>query len=462
MREFELVIGEALKNGLSPERAPFNSQLLYGCLGFRCGKLGLEAALLGGNPLQVTVDLHYNWPYPQFLSGDTYNILVIRSLITNADYIYAVSNNYLTVTLVSTLSHAVYGLGTLLEFADFGEYAFMTNGVAMVYYKVSTSTWTTINADAAIPMMRTVCNLNGQAVGGNIVSVWYDCDETFYVWSNIGAMDFIPGLSNEAGYRRCPYGGEVYHVRKLGTNVIGYSSKGITMLKPVNDPVPGFGFVELYDLGLINRGAIAGGTNDHLFVDEDYNLVRITGEGPAVLGYQYYIEQLAGEDIIVNRDPAKGDYYIGNSTKTFLMSPKGLTEVTQHPSAVWRGDIAGPYMLPVTIDTTLPYITTEPFDMGYKGQKTIAVIETDAFSNSDAEAGVDYAFDLNTWSVGSFLPINNMGIGTVIAAGNMFRFKLRFTDINDDFRIGYIGVRYKMTDLRGIRGVYAPPIRGQR
>ena len=28
--------------------------------------------------------------------------------------------------------------------------------------------------------------------------------------------------------------------------------------------------------------------------------------------------------------------------------------------------------------------------------------------------------------------------------------------------IDYIKVRYKMTDLRGIRGVYAPPLRGQR
>jgi hypothetical protein len=463
MREFELIIDEALKNGLSPEQmTPFNSQLLYGCLGFRCGRLGLEAALLGDNPLPVTVDLHYSWPFPQVLIGDTFNVLVVRDLITNADYVYTFSNDHLTVTLIATLTHGVYGLGTLMEFIDFGEYAFMTNGVAMIYYKVSTSTWTTIIADATIPMVKTVCNMNGQAVGGGISSVWYDCDETFYVWSKIGAMDFTPELSNEAGYRRCPYGGEVFHVRKLGTNVIGYSSKGITLMKPVNDPVPGYGFAEFYHLGLINRGAVDGCTMDHLFVDEDYNLVRINEKGPMVLGYQYFISQLAGEDIIVNYDPRNGDYYIGNSEKTFLLSSNGLTEVNQHPSAVWEGDINGTFMLPDTVDSRLPYITTEAFDFQYKGQKTIAVIETDAFSVTGAEAAVDYAFDLTTWSSASFIPINNMGIATVTAAGNMFRFKLKFTDISDDFRIGYIGVRYKMTDLRGIRGVYAPPIRGQR
>ena len=464
MREYALIIDEALKNGLSPEQmVPSNSQLLLECLGFRCGRLGLEAALLGENPLPVTVDLHYNWPFPQFLVGDTYNILVIRSLITNADYIYEVSDDHSTVSLIATLLHGVYGLGSLMELADFGEYAFMTNGVAMIYWDVAGVTWTTTVAIATVPMMKTVCNLNGQAVGGNISSVWHDCDETFYVWSKIGSMDFTPEFDNEAGYRRCPYGGEVYHVRKLGNNVIGYSSKGITLLSPVSDPVPGYGFAELYDLGLINKGAMDGGTVDHVFIDEDYNVVRIGEKGPIVLGYQHYMVQLgSSEDIIVSRDSANDDYYIGNSTKTFLLSPKGLTEVTQHPSAVWKGDINGTYMLPDTVDISLPLTVTEVFDMGYKGQKTTSIIETDAFSVEGAEAAVDYAFDLVNWNSVDFTPINNMGIATVVAAGNRFRFRLRFSDINDDFRISYINVRYKMTDLRGIRGIYAPPIRGQR
>ena len=107
MREYELIIDEALKAGLSPEQmTPSNSQFLFECLGFRCGKLGLEAALLGENPLPPTVDMYYSWPFPQFLVGDTYNILIIRNLITNADYLYEVSSDYLTVTLIATLLHA--------------------------------------------------------------------------------------------------------------------------------------------------------------------------------------------------------------------------------------------------------------------------------------------------------------------------------------------------------------------
>jgi len=461
MREFELIIDEALKNGLSPYSAPFNTQVLDECLGFRCGKFGLKAAVLSDNPLPVTVDLHYNWPFPQVLIGDTYNVLVVRDLIAAADYVYAVSDDHLTVTLIATLAHGVYGLGTLMELADFGEYAFMTNGVAMVYWDVTGAAWAVTAADADIPMMKTVCNLNGQAVGGNIVSAWYDCDETFYVWSKIGSMDFTPELDNEAGYRRCPYGGEVFHTKELGNIVIGYSSKGITLLKPVSDPVPGYGFVELLDIGVINRGAVGKGVRRHIYVGEDYILREVTSEGIKELGYKSFMESLGtAEDIIINYDPSSKDFYIGNSTKTYLFSSYGLTEVTQHPSAVW-GSGGEVYMLPDSIDVSLPLITTGPFDMSYKGQKTVSVIETDAFSVVGAESAVDYAFDLVNWNSSNFVPTNNMGIATLTAAGNMFRFKIRFTDIYDDFKIGYIGVRYKMTDLRGIRGVYAPPLRGQ-
>lgn len=462
MREFELIIDEALKNGLSPYNAPFNSQVLYECLGFRCGRFGLEAAFLGNNPLPVTVDLHYNWPFPQVLVADTYNVLVIRDLIAAADYVYTISDDHLTVTLIATLSHGVYGVGSLMEFADFGKYAFMTNGVAMVYWDVTGATWTVTAADADIPMMKTICNLNGQAVGGNIVSAWYDCDETFYVWSKIGSMNFTPELDNEAGYRRCPYGGEVFHVRKLGNTVVGYSSKGITLLKPINDPVPGYGFIDLMDIGVINKGAVGAYDRKHIYVGTDYILREVTNEGIKELGYKSFMESLGDdEDIIISYDPSNKDFYIGNSTKTYLLSPNGLTEVTQHPSTVW-GKANEVYMLPDSVDDSLPIIVTAPFDMSYKGQKTISIIESDAFSVFGMEAAVDYAFDLVNWDSSSFSPTNNMGIATVTAAGNMFRFKLRFSDINHDFKIGYIGVRYKMTDLRGIRGIYAPPIRGQR
>ena len=462
MRELELLIDEALKNGLSPElRLPFNSQFLWECLGFRCGKAGLEAHILLDNPLSIALDMHYSWPFPQFITGENYNILVVRDTLAGADYVYSVSDDHLIVTLIATLTFAVYGLGSLMEVADFGEYIFMTNGVAMVYFNPVTLTWVTAAAIATIPMMKTVCNFNSQLIGGNVISAWHDCDETFYIWSKIASADFSPWLSNEAGYRRCPYGGEVYHVRKLGNAVVGYSSKGITLMTPVMEPVTGYRFTELVDIGVLNRGAVCAGLGRHIYVGEDYVLREVTSEGVKELGYQFYMQELANaEDIIITYDPSNKDYYIGNSTKTFLLSPYGLTEVLQHPSAMWRRDRMS-YMLPDNDDTDLPYICTEVFDMQFKGQKTIFSIETDAMMVLGAEAGLDYSNDLLNWHSESYKPINDMGIVAIIAAGNMFRFRLRFDSLYNTFRIGYLKARYKMTDLRGIRGIYSPSPRGQ-
>jgi len=469
MREFELVIDEALKKGLNPEyKLPFNSQWLWECLGFRCGKAGLEVHETLDNPLPtafMAANMFYDWPFPQFIVGEGYAILVIRDTVNQEDDVYSVSEDHQTLTSIFNVDELTFGKGTLMEVADFGEYAFMTNGVIMLYWDPALATWIPIVASPTIPMMRTVCNLKSQAVGGNIVSAWHDCDETFYVWSKIGSMDFTPDQNNEAGYRRCPYGGEVYHVRRLGDFVIGYSSKGITLLNPVlvspvAESIPTFGFKELSDIGLINRGAMNGNLDRHVYVGEDYILREITTEGVKELGYQYYMEQLEGEDIIVTYNPSQKDFYIGNSKKTFLLSPYGLTEIKQHPSAVWRRNKKS-YMLPEAVDTDSSYLCTEVFDMGYKGQKTVFSVESDVFLGVGVEAGIDWANDLTNWGEEYYKPMNDQGIAAIIASGGMFRFRLRFATIYDASRIGYIKARYKMTDLRGIRGVYAPSPRGQ-
>jgi hypothetical protein len=59
------------------------------------------------------------------------------------------------------------------------------------------------------------------------------------------------------------------------------------------------------------------------------------------------------------------------------------------------------------------------------------------------------------------VPVNNMGIASITAAGNFLRFRMTFGTLYNGFKISYMKVRFKMTDLRGIRGVYAPPPRGQ-
>lgn len=465
MREYELIIDEALKNGLYPDKVSFNSQMLSECLGFRCGDYSLEAAQLGFSPLPVAIDIHYSWPFPQVVTGATHNILIVRDLTGGNDYVYSFSDDHSTVSLLTSLSHTTYGFGDLVEIADFGEYLFMTNGVAMVYWDTTAGSWAVTTSTANVPLMKTVCNLNGQAIGGNIQSPWYDCDETFYIWSKIGYMNFTPESDNEAGYARCPYGGEIFHVRNLGNAVVGYSSKGLTMLHTasVGDYGPAvIGLRKVSNIGLVNKGAIDGDESKQVYIGSDLKVREITSEGIKELGYRHWMQQLGtDEDILVLYDRFNHDFYIGNSEKTYLLSSKGMTEVLQHPSAVWRTNSDYIYMLPYTLDDDYPRIATVPFDMSFKGHKTISTIETDVFNLTNPEANVDYTYNHKDWGTTQFTPINNLGIATINITGNAFRFRLRFSDIEEDFSIGMIKPRYKMTDLRGTRGVYAPPLRGQ-
>jgi archaellum component FlaG (FlaF/FlaG flagellin family) len=101
--------------------------------------------------------------------------------------------------------------------------------------------------------------------------------------------------------------------------------------------------------------------------------------------------------------------------------------------------------------------------MGYAGQKTITTIETDAMVVDEPEVEIDYSNNLTTWASTLYKPMNNQGISAITISGNAFKVNIRFAEIHNNTRISYIKVRFKMTDLRGMRGVYAPPtsFRGQ-
>ena len=474
MREFELIIDEALRKGLTPEVSiPVNDNWLWQCFGFRVGKNDLEGYnQADDDPLAGRLTFHYSWPFPQWLSGERYNFLIVRdSTVDYQDEVYLVADDY-TVTHIFDVDVLTFGASTLMEAADFGEYAIMVNGAIIIYWDVDILDWHEIRSSATVPMMRTICNFKGQAFGGNVVGLWdgvsaytawEDCDETFYVWSKIGELDFTPDRKNTAGYRRDPYGGEVYHTRRLGDNVIGYSSKGVVTFSPVTKPNPTFACIELDDVGLINQGAMDGNLHRQVYVGTDYIVREVTSQGVKELGYNLYISDLTDGDIIVNYDRLTKDFYISDGTTTYLLSPYGLTQVPQSPSAVWvdmtnKDEVV---MLPNTVDSTDPYLASTIFDMEYRGEKTIFSVESDALITFDPVAKVGWMNTLSVWGYSDSVPLNDQGVAAIIISGNEFIVQLDFTLVAVIAPIKYIKVRYKMTDLRGIRGVHAPPPRGQ-
>lgn len=461
MREFEVVIDEALTRGLRQDRrTQRNSQVLTECLGFRIGNAleGLERII---DPTPESVDMFYNWPFPQVLVGESYRILIVRDDINQEDVVYSLNSDYSVATQIFAVDQLTFGQGTLMELADFGEYAFMTNGVIMLYWDPSLLAWDKKTSIATIPMMRAVCNFKGRMIGGCVLSVWHDCDEKSIVWSKVGEANFTPGQDNTAGYRRDPFGGEVYHVRRLEDNVVIYSSKGVSLMYPVSDPTPTFGFKELKDVEVINRGAVGGNLNEHVFVDSDYYIWKLNDKGLNKLGYKEYMENLTGGDIIINYNSNKGDYYISDGTTSYLLTSNGLTEHPNYSSAIWYDE--GLKGLPgLDYSSDLPYLTTHVIDMGYRAMKTIFSVELGGIGG-DAEVSIYYRNNINeAFEQTDYIPINNMGIASITISGVEFMISIRNADFTTSYSdLDYITIRWKMTDLRGLRGIYAAPPRGQ-
>lgn len=458
MRELELSISEMLKNGLRSEKVPTGAQVLTECLGFRCGKLWLEGYDQLVNPL--ILDIPITWPFPQFIAGEKYNILVVRDSVLAEDRVYEVSKDHDTILFLHHLDFIAYGQGSRMELADFGEYALMVNGKVTIYRETITDTWVLALAQAKIPLMETICNFKGQAIGGGITTPWYDCDERYIIWSKIGELDFTPDEKNTAGFRRDPWGGIVWNVRRLNDLVIVYGSEGLTAMIPVREPAATFGFKEMYDIGIINKGAVDGNILRHLFINSNYELCEVTDKGVNVIGYQEYISRLAGKDIIVSYNQTTRDFYVSNGTITFLYSPQGLTEVSQHPSSVWYGN-GSQHMIPDSDDGRDPYFITESIDFGFRGSKTIFVLELGATNYDQVFVAIDWIMDKNSSGVTAWVGENSQGIFNLIIACTTFKVIMKFTGVTSDTIVSYIKLRYKMTDLRSIRGVYAPPPRGQ-
>ena len=454
MREYELIIDKAFTSGLNPlDTQAYNIPYFDECYGFKVGQGGLECYVNKLNPFLSVFDLTYSWPFPQVLQGERYTFLIDK--VDNTDYIYLVDDATSTNTLIFTTTH-----NGLYELADFGKYVIFSNGLTYFHLNTITNTWVTYFDLDVVPMMRAFINFNGQVVGGNVTTDWYDCDECFYVWSKIGNLNLVPDSMNESGYRRCPYGGEVLNVKQLAGDVIGYSSKGITKLIPMMEPIPTFGFVPICDVGVINKGAINGSLTKHVFLGSDYVLRVVDQEGVKELGYKQYMSRLTNNDVIVSYDKINKEFYITDGKTCFLLTSKGLTEIPQCPSAVWEYDKTVA-MLPEYVKMDRGVITTAIHDFNYSGQKTVFIIESNVSRVEDIYCSIDYIHDLNTWYETGEKPLNNQGIATNITSGNMFRFNLHFNNLRQDTKISQMKVRYKMTDLRGIRGVYAPPMRGQ-
>ena len=390
-------------------------------------------------PITLLEEIIPTWPFPWLGGG--------------ADMLFSITKEGATTgsldvwegTSSSPIGDLTFPSFTMYDIPDMA--VFDTYRVMVGTFGVLSGIGTELTSDTDIPKARSCCNYKGQLILGGILDSWYDCDETFIAHSNIGDVTMEPDWKNEAGYRPINYVGTIYKVRRLGEVVAIYGQKGIAFLTGVTYPAPTLSTKEIAKLTMASPAAADGGLNWQVAVDSSGYLWFVTEKGAERVGYKDALSTLTLSNVVVRYDGSKDRIFISDGVKCFLMTRTGLTQVYQIPSGIGTYQDTGYFM---GVEDTEDYLMkVGPFDFGYQGLKTVYTVE----SNTGDFISVDVPIS-GSFTTVKTVPINDVGVCTPVVSGSSFF----ITVTGDNYNVypNHILLRWKMSDLRSMRGYYRP------
>lgn len=272
-------------------------------------------------------------------------------------------------------------------------------------------------------------------------------------WSKIGDITFVQDLTNDSGYRPMSWPGIIYNILKLGKYPIVYGNSGITMMVPVADPAPSFGFKDIFTFGLKNRTAVCGNDKRHFFIDKRGCLWKLTEEGPKSLGYEEFLSPMT--DPVMFYSEVEQLVYISDATAGYVLSESGLGGGYAGITAVQYMSGVKVVASPADLTSPLPlHIVTDTIDLNYRGMKTIEYIHIGTDTDEDLYAAIDYRYDKkDDFTTSAFTKVNKEGVAFTRVAGVDFRVRVKTLTYNQ-FDIDYINIHYKVTDKRYVRGAH--------
>lgn len=391
------------------------------------------------NPITLLDVLTPTWPFP-WLGGGADRLFTVEKVdatTASFDAWEGTSRTYLT-----DLTFPSFTMYDVPDMAVFDTYRIMVGT-----FGVMSGIDNNLVSNPNIPRARSCCNYKGQLVLGGILDSWHDCDETFIAHSNIGDVTMEPDWKNEAGYRPINYVGRVYKVRRLDEGVVVYGEKGVAFLTGVKSPAPTLGLKEIAKLNMASPEAADGGLKWQVVVDSIGYLWFVTKDGAERVGYKDALSTLTLSDVVVRYDGSMDRVFISDGDKCFIMTSEGMTQVYQVPSGVGTYQDTG-YFIGVE-DTEDYMLKVGPFDFGYNGLKTVYTVESDTGDKVEIEVLANGSF-----TPVKSVPLNDVGIGTPVVAGKSFMVVVTGSDYNE--YPNHILLRWKMSDLRGLRGYIQP------
>lgn len=418
----------SLTKGLIPtSNAPYNSNWLLEASGVRMGSGGLELQPSPTDPLNITV----SWPWPQVVN------LQQEVIVIQADGLYTAdaSWNLSQILTISTDNDVVW------QFVDYGDYWYATNGSTTYLRDVSGGSISDAQS-SSFPTVGTLVDFNGQLVGGNVQSSWYDCDDEYAVWGNVGSNSFSPDQKNEAGYRHMGIG-TIYKALVLASrSIVFYGSEGVAMLFPSGNT---FGYQLISMMPPLGKNTM-GGREKQLYITSEGKLVQLSSEGREFLGFKPHLSGMDADLTRIMVDELRGDFYIADDNDCYLYANQQLTKATKKPTSLCLidGVLVGPYV--DSSGTVL--IELQKHDLNIVAMKSVEFAEFGIATDGIVECSMRFWYNLGQdehsfgWS-----PVNDSGFGYLGATANVFTIKLRITNATS-FRLPYLTYGVKLTDNR--------------
>lgn len=450
MREYETPF--TLDTGIRQDRSsPRNAHQLVEARNFKCMPGSLRSLK---NPRPKKYVRTY-WPFPQMWRTS------IGLFGATHEGLYEISADGTWTALITGLTpKGPWHCG------DFKRYMMFVNGAERIIRVPGFGTYVRYGGQD-VPIANSICNLNGQAIFGGVQDTWC-CrrheqieDQSWVVWSQIGAISCCERRENDSGYQKMKWDGQVWGVKKLGNHVIVYGNNGVTALLPF-DKGPYFKTKELSPYGILSPLAFCGDSKNHFFVDSRGFMWRINEEHAVTpLGYREKFQPLANSYPVLSYDNEKNEVYISTASQSYLWTPSGLSgphdlgvsSVIGSPAESTLGEDVVMLAYEAGTAITQHEFVTDIIDLGYRAVKTLYWVTVGVDTDGTVEVAVDYRYNKNeAWTTSSYKPTSPEGVASVIFGGLEFRIRVRVTSPGAPFDVDYILIKWKGPDKRFKRG----------
>lgn len=434
------------------------------------------------------------WPWPR-LFQTRYHIFCATLQASGKLHLSEVLTENGRIILIVVLDLGSAALIESIDIADFGSYyvvatyGLTADAVPVPSIKTYVKNLSAINKFPSLdafttPTMGTVCNYQGQLIGGNIVNVptskWSDLNSDGVVWSGIGNLDFDPGYDLTSGFMpgQFPYSvGKAATVFKAmpmhsraATGIVVYSDAGRFHMSPERTET-GFtyGVQLMSELGVTSGNHVAGDEFIHGFIDVYRDFWILESSQQAVqsggnykkLGYRSYIKELfdytSSEDhrVIVSYTPKNKRFYISNGNKCLVINEFGACHVFQLVSSIVRlsdGNLYGTFK---SNPDTSAVIFSDTLDFGSRGFKTVESVVGGIDLAKDAITQYTVDWRQSRVDVFSRIPWRNTnprGETRIGVTACEFRLGIKISNYVDA-KIEWLGINIKFPDNRFKRGL---------